>query len=102
MEEILAFVLGVSVVALIWAVTVAFRTLSKVRRIERLAMEQQLQIADNNEIVHRRVDQEIDRADRMYEASTRYIDSRVDKLEQKILLSNQDSNKSAKKELIKG
>ena len=96
MTEILAFVLGVSAVAFVWGVMVAFKTASKVTQIEKAITEQQEWILRNDELINRRVDQEIDRTDRMYSECTRHTDSRVDRLEHKYLEQTQS------KKLIKG
>ena len=99
MEQILAFVLGVGAVAFVWVVVMAFKTASKVEKLEtgfqniinlieenrRSAYEQDLEL-------HRRIDQEIDRVDQIYRDCISHTDSRVDRLESKITT----------KELIKG
>jgi hypothetical protein len=84
MEQILAFVLGVGAVAFVWAVVVAFKTASKVEEIERAISEQQDWIVRNEELINRRMDQEIDRVDQIYRECISYTDSRVDKLDSKI------------------
>jgi len=84
MEQILAFVLGVGAVAFVWAVVVAFKTASKVEEIERAISEQQDWIVRNEELINRRMDQEIDRVSTIYNDCISYTDSRVDKLESKI------------------
>lgn len=96
MEQILAFVLGVSAALLVWGVVVAFKTASKVKEIERAISGNQDWITQNDQLVNRRIDQEIDRVDQIYRECIKHTDSRVDKLEQKYL----DQTKS--KELIKG
>ena len=103
MEQILAFVLGVSTVAFVWVVVVVFKTASKVKEIERVISEQQDWINRNDELVNRRMDQEIDRVNNLHTDSIRYTDSRVDKLEAKILSVDKDGCKPVKnKKLIKG
>jgi len=92
MEQILAFVLGVSAALLVWGVVVAFRTASKVKQIEHAITGQQDWILRNDEMVNRRIDQEIDRVDQIYRECISHTDSRVDRLESKITT----------KELIKG
>ena len=61
MEQILAFVLGVGAVAFVWAVVVAFKTTKKVKQIEQAITGHQEWIQRNDEMVNRRIDQEIDR-----------------------------------------
>ena len=85
MEQILAFVLGVGAVVFIWAVVVAFKTASKVKDLERAISGNQDWIVQNDQLVNRRIDQEIDRVDQIYNECIRHIDSRVDKLEQKLI-----------------
>lgn len=83
MEQILAFVLGAGAGLVIWGVVVAFRTANKVKEIERAISEQQEWILRNDESVNRRIDQEIDRVNRLHTDSMSHIDSRVDKLDAK-------------------
>ena len=83
-EQILAFVLGVSSVFLIWGVVVAFKTASKVKELIKYVKEIQIIIDKNEELINRRVDQEIDRVNQLHTESIKYIDSRVDKLEAKL------------------
>ena len=85
MEQILAFVLGVGAVAFIWVVVTAFKTASKVKDLERAISGNQDWITQNDQLVNRRIDQEIDRVDQIYNECIRHIDSRVDKLEQKLI-----------------
>ena len=94
MEQILAFVLGVSAALLVWGVVVAFKTASKVKDLERAISGNQDWITQNDQLVNRRIDQEIDRVDQIYNECIRYVDSRVDKLEAKLT--------STPKEILKG
>lgn len=94
MEQILTFVLGVSAALLVWGVVVAFKTASKVKDLERAISGNQDWITQNDQLVNRRIDQEIDRVDQIYNECIRYIDSRVDKLEAKLT--------STPKEILKG
>ena len=94
MTEILAFVLGVSAVAFVWVVVVVFKTASKVKDIETEISQHQDWINHNDQLVNRRIDQEIDRVDLIQTNCIRHIDSRVDKLEEKLT--------SGPKKLIKG
>lgn len=84
MEQILAFVLGVSAALLVWGVVVAFKTAKKVKEIERAITEHQDWINQNDQSINRRIDQEINRVNELYNNSLRYTDSRVDKLDSKI------------------
>ena len=94
MEQILAFVLGVSAALLVWGVVVAFKTASKVRDLEKAISGNQDWITQNDQLVNRRIDQEIDRVDQIYNECIRHTDSRVDKLEAKLT--------STPKEILKG
>ena len=82
-EQILAFVLGAGSVFLIWGVVVAFRTAGKLKEVQEELYNIYEQINQNDELLNRRIDQEINRTDELYKESIKYIDSRVDKLESK-------------------
>lgn len=84
MEQILAFVLGVGTVAFIWVVVVTFKTIGKVKQIEQTITGHQEWILRNEEMINRRVDQEINRVNELYNDSIKHADSRVDRLEFKI------------------
>ena len=101
MEQILAFVLGVGIALLGWGVVVAFRTASKVAKQEKQLTDIENWISRNDELVNRRIDQEIDRVNRLHQDSISFTDSRVDKLEAKILLVDKDGCEPTKK-LLKG
>lgn len=77
MEQILAFILGVSTVAFIWVVVVTFRTAKKVKGLEQTTVDIENTIGRESESIHRRVSET---------ESTLYsqMDSRLDKLETKI------------------
>jgi hypothetical protein len=96
MEQILAFVLGVGAVAFIWAVVVAFKTASKVAKQERQLTDMENWLMRNDELVNRRIDEEITRVNTIYDNCIKYTDSRVDKLEHKYLDQTQS------KKLING
>ena len=101
MEQILAFVLGVSAVIFVWIVVVAFKTSRKVKNMESALEGIFHQMDRNDELVNRRIDQEIDRVDKIYSECIRYTDSRVDKLEAKLTSVDEDGCKPAKK-ILKG
>jgi len=94
MEQILAFVLGVSIALLVWGVVVAFKTVKKVKQIEQMITGHQEWILRNDELVNRRIDQEVDRVNQIANDCIRHTDSRVDKLEAKLT--------STPKEILKG
>ena len=103
MEQILAFVLGVSIALLVWGVVVAFKTVKKVKQIEQMITGHQEWILRNDELVNRRIDQEVDRVNQIANDCIRHTDSRVDKLEAKILSVDKDGCKPVKKKkLLKG
>ena len=101
MEQILAFVLGVSAVIFVWGIVVAFRTARKVSNIEISINDIYQLIRERDELVNRRIDQEIDRVDKIYSECIRYTDSRVDKLEAKLTSVDEDGCKPTKK-ILKG
>jgi len=101
MEEILAFILGVSAVTFVWVIVVAFKTASRVKETEKTLEGIVHMLNRNDEMVNRRIDQEIDRTNDIHRECIRYTDSRVDKLETKILSVDKDGCKPTKK-LIKG
>lgn len=84
MEQTVAFVLGVSAVAFVWVVVVAFKTASKVKELEGAIIANQDWISRNDELINRRMDQEVDRVNRLHNDSISFTDSRVDKLESKL------------------
>ena len=96
MEQILAFILGVSAVVIVWAVVVAFRTAKLAEQNKQSIQNLEEWISRNDEMINRRIDQEIDRTNNIYNDCIRHTDSRVDKLEQKYLDTTQA------KQLIKG
>ena len=103
MEQILAFVFGVSAVAFVWVAVVAFKTASKVREIEKQFQALYTELSQRDELVNRRIDQEIDRVDQIYKECLKHTDSRVDKLEAKILSVDKDGCEPVKKKkLLKG
>jgi len=96
MEQILAFVLGAGIALFVWGVVVAFKTVKKVKQIEQRITSHQDWISRNDEMVNRRMDQEIDRTNSIFNDCIRHTDSRVDKLEHKYLAQTQS------KKLING
>jgi hypothetical protein len=101
MEQILAFVLGAGAVVLIWGVVVAFKTARKVNDVELAITDIYQNMREYDELTNRRIDQEIDRADRIHQDCIKYTDSRVDKLEAKILSVDKDGCEPTKK-ILKG
>ena len=93
MEQLLAFILGVGTALIIWGVVVAFRTAKQVKLLQVNITDIYQVINQNEEMVNRRVDQEIDRVDLIYTNILSTLDSRLYKLEAKI---------TKEKQLIKG
>jgi predicted PurR-regulated permease PerM len=102
MEQILAFVLGVSIALLVWGVVVAFKTVKKVKQIEQKITGHQEWIQRNDEMVNRRIDQEVDRTNNVFNDCIRHTDSRVDKLEQKLTSIDRNGCEPVKDKLLKG
>jgi len=84
MEQILAFVLGVSAVTFVWVVVIAFKTANRVNGINTTINDIYQVIRDNDELVNRRIDQEVNRTNNIFNDCIRHTDSRVDKLDSKI------------------
>ena len=101
MEQILAFVLGVGAVAFVWVVVVAFKTASKVREIEKQFQALYTELNQRDELVNRRIDQEINRVNQNYNDCIRYTDSRIDKLDAKFCSDGKALTEKSK-EFLKG
>jgi len=97
MEQILAFVLGAGAVFLIWGVVVVFKTAKLAKQNEASIQNVEEWISRNDEMVNHRIDQEIDRVNRLHSDCISFTDSRVDRLESKILSVNKDGCKPTKK-----
>lgn len=93
MEQLLAFILGVGTALIVWGVVVAFRTAKQVKLLQVNITDVDQVINQNEQILNRRIDQEIDRVDNITSNIYSAIDSRLDKLDSKI-----ENNK----QLIKG
>ena len=101
MEQILAFVLGVSIALFVWGVVVMFKTAKLAKQNEQSIRNIEEWVRRDDELLNRRIDQEIDRVNRLHQDSISFTDSRVDKLEAKILLVDKDGCEPTKK-LLKG
>lgn len=84
MTEILSFVLGSSAVLNIVGAALLFKIIKKTEKLESNEKVNINWIQKNDEMINRRVDQEIDRVNKLHRESISYVDSRVDKLEQKL------------------
>lgn len=94
MEQILAFVLGVSIALFVWGVMVVFKTAKLAKQNEQSIRNIEEWVHRDDELVNRRIDQEVDRTNSIFNDCIKYTDSRVDKLEQKLT--------STPKEILKG
>jgi septation ring formation regulator EzrA len=101
MTEILAFVLGVSAVAFVWVVVVVFKTANLAKQNEESIVNIEQYVSRYDELANRRIDQEIMRVNNLHTDSISFTNSRVDKLEAKLLSVDKDGCKPTKK-LIKG
>lgn len=84
MTEILAFVLGINIVLNILGAVLLVKIIKKVEKLESNEKDTIYWVQKNDELINRRVDQEIDRTNLIHKDTLSYIDSRVDKLEQKL------------------
>lgn len=89
MEQILAFVLGAGAGLIIWGVVVAFRTAKLAKQNETSIRNIEEWISRDDEMVNRRIDEEIDRVNQLADKIYSAIDSRLDKLETKITKDKQ-------------
>jgi len=101
MEQILAFVLGVSAVAFVWVVVVAFKTAKLAKQNEQSILNIEHYVSRTEDLINRRIDQEIDRVDNLHTDSISFTDSRVDKLEAKFCSDGKALTEKSKK-FLKG
>jgi len=101
MTEILAFVLGVSAVAFVWVVVVAFKTAKLAKQNEQSILNIEHYVSRTEDLINRRIDQEIDRVDNLHTDSISFTDSRVDKLEAKFCSDGKALTEKSKK-FLKG
>jgi predicted PurR-regulated permease PerM len=94
MEQILAFVLGVSIALFVWGVMVVFKTAKLAKQNEQSIRNIEEWVRRDDELLNRRIDQEIDRVNNIFNDCIKHTDSRVDKLEAKLT--------SIPKEILKG
>lgn len=84
MEEILSFILGINIVLIILGAVLLVKIIKKVEKLESNEKNNMYWVQKNDELINRRVDQEIDRTNLIHKDTLSYIDSRMDKLEQKL------------------
>ena len=89
MEQILAFVLGLGIGTFILVVVSVFKTAKLAKQNEQSIRNLEEWLSRNDELINRRIDQEIDRVDQIHSNIYSTIDSRLDKLEAKITNNKQ-------------
>jgi uncharacterized protein YlxW (UPF0749 family) len=75
---IIGFFLGVVMVLGILGVVVMVRMYSDIKKLKRLVKSQEEVIREIDLSIHRRIDGEIDRTNKLYEETNRYINSRME------------------------
>jgi hypothetical protein len=105
MEQIAAFVLGV-IIALVMSliivgVLMAFRTANLAKQNEKHIRNVEEWISRNDELVNRRIDQEIERVNQIANDCIRHTDSRVDKLDTKFCSDGRQLTEKSR-EFLKG
>jgi hypothetical protein len=101
MEQILAFVLGVSIALFVWGVVVVFKTAKLAKQNEQSIRNLEEWLSRNDELVNRRIDQEVDRTNNIFNDCIKYTDSRVDKLDAKFCSDGRALTEKSK-EFLKG
>jgi septation ring formation regulator EzrA len=66
MEQILAFVLGVSIALFVWGVMVVFKTAKLAKQNEQSIRNIEEWVRRDDELLNRRIDQEIDRVNNIF------------------------------------
>jgi cell division protein FtsB len=91
MEPTIAFVLGVLAVLALAGVVSMFKTrvqikdlYAEIEDLQKVFNELEREIHRDSEMLDRRIDQEIDRIDRLDQEQYKYIDSRTDKMESRL------------------
>ena len=84
METLVTFGLGAVTVLIILGIVVVFKLVKQVKELTVKIKEIEHWLSHNDEMVNRRIDQEIDRVNKMDTDVYSFIDSRLDKLENKL------------------
>jgi hypothetical protein len=91
MEQTIAFVLGVLAVLAVAGVVSMFKTHGQVKDLyeeiedlQKVINELELDLTTASDLLDRRIDQEIDRVDKLDGEQYKYIDSRTDKMESRL------------------
>ncbi len=89
METLVTFSLGAGAVLIILGIVAVVRLVKQVKGLAEAVSMLELEVSQNNEMLNRRIDQEIDRVDNIASNICSVIDSRLDKLETKITNNKQ-------------
>jgi hypothetical protein len=89
METLVTFGLGAGAVLIILGIVAVVRLVNQVNDLEKIVMDLDIVINQNEQTLNRRIDQEIDRVNEMYSRIDSAIDSRLDKLETRITNNKQ-------------
>jgi hypothetical protein len=89
METLVTFGLGAGAVLIILGIVAVVRLVNQVNDLEKIVMDLDIVINQNEQMLNRRIDQEIDRVDNITSNIYSAIDSRLDKLETKIINNKQ-------------
>ena len=89
METLVTFGLGAGAVLIILGIVAVVRLVNQVNDLEKIVMDLDIVINQNEQMLNRRIDQEIDRVDNITSNIYSAIDSRLDKLETKITSNKQ-------------
>jgi len=84
METLVTFSLGAVTVLIILGIVVMVRLAKQVKELKFITQNLETWIDRNDEMVNRRIDGEIERVDKMDRDVYSFIDSRLDKLENKL------------------
>ena len=89
METLVTFGLGAGAVLIILGIVAVVRLVNQVNELEKCVMDLEIIANANEQTLHRRIDQEIDRVNELYSRIDSAIDSRLDKLETRITNNKQ-------------
>jgi len=84
METLVTFGLGAFTVLIILGIVVVFKLVKQVKGLTSKIKEIEYWLSQSEELLNRRIDQEIDRVNKMDTDVYSFIDSRLDKLENKL------------------
>lgn len=89
METLVTFGLGAGAILIILGIVAVVRLVNQVNDLEKIVMDLDIVINQNEQMLNRRIDQEIDRVNNITSNIYSAIDSRLDKLETKITNNKQ-------------